>query len=471
MRKHTIEVSKTINFTDILKFGRELLNKTGQPAEVLALVNNEYLKKIGIKYILEYEHNTKQIPDIIYQTDEESKEPKNGLSFSDGAIIQPAIQPAEWPAKLYTTRRIIFVCNRASRNHQIQAASEANGIVIDYYTWKVLSYPPAALSFNMSEDTIIKHLESKTYKIYNIDFGTIITLYYYNGKWVISSANGYEIDNKIWIGTRTFRNLVDEIFEKYDIDVSKLNIHWCYTFGFHHNEYHPFDGAGQPPIRAWFIRAVNIVEYNTSFNIVSADNTIVDGKIPMQTENIELNKLAVSNPKGVMANIKDICSKSYVNYINDRRVTPVYGFVLLSANPSLIADVLIESDLQKKLRKFICRRPPNELDPTKRFNWMMINSSIDKIDDKPIFRKMFPQTIAVGEKFDKLLIDLAKKIVLDFNKENVVYGNNQFDQLVKFVIDQMKKQSHNINKKPESIGIVQDFLRRDEFVYLYAEIL
>jgi hypothetical protein len=461
MRKVDVFSVKTVDFSEIYNFGKYLI-KNNSPAETLRQVNEKYLRPTGIKYILEnIEYQKKLVPEIIHQTDEKTDE--SGISIKIKEI--EGIEEYKPNFKEEVSQRILLLCDRASRDHKIQAASEANGIVIEYKTWAVLSYPPPALSFNMSHQDIEKCLKIGLYKIFRADFGTIVTLYYFNDKWRISSANGYEIDNMIWIGTRTFRDLIDEVFNKYSLDVDTLNKKYCYSFGFHHYEYHPFNGAGQLPIRAWFIRAIDL----DTFHIM--DNGSIGCKIPMQQESVELNKLAAIDSAMAIKKIYEICENSYTKYITEKTSTPIYGFILISNNPVENANVLIESKLQCKLRQLICRRPPSELNPEKRFNWMMINASMDSIDNKPIFRKLFPQTIDSGEKFDKLILNLATKIVGIYNRESVTYSNTQFDQIVKFIIEQMKERNAHVNKSNISIKIVQHFLCQSNFAYLYASIL
>jgi hypothetical protein len=449
MRKQKQTVVKTADIKEVVKFAKGLISQGQKPKDVLNEVKKLYFVPYGIRVLYDKSEDV----NIIHQTDED------GVNPSDNAPIN--IEPTK-------SKRIILVCDRASRNHEIELASECNGIVIDMLTWNILSYPPAALSFNMSADNVKKNLSAGLYKIYKADFGTIVTFYYYNNRWILSTANSYEIDNKIWSGNRPFRDIINEIFNSYKINMDELDKDWCYSFGFHHNEYHPFNGGGQKPARAWFVRSVNLKKFNDVGEFVLSHDNM--NKLPLQLEAADLNKNCNENPVEVYSKMIKDCDGSLINYHNNNQLTPCYGFILISARPDIIANVLIESKLLMKIRKLICRKPPPDIPVNKRFIWWMVNATFNEAE-KPVYRSLFPYTKTYGEKLDTTIREIATKVVDVSQKDNYKFSETQTDKIAKYTIEKMKEKKIIVNRKPISIGIIQDFLMTPEFTNLYTTIL
>jgi hypothetical protein len=467
MRRQKQTTVKTVNIKDVVTFAKKAINSGTSPKDVLAEVTNLFFNPSNIRVIFD----TSEDVNIIYQTDEATPADRaDNVSVSIVAPDLPTKNEKVTESPTGPVKRIVLVCDRSSRNHEIELASECNGIVIDMNTWNILSYPPAALSFNMNPVKIKENLSAGVYKIYRADFGTIVTLYYYKNRWVLSTANSYEIDDKIWSGDKTFRQLIDEIFQIYDINIDELNKHWCYSFGFHHNEYHPFNGAGQQPKRAWFVRAVNVEKFNSAGEFTCAEHNIIMNKIPMQHDAKELNKDSIIDSSGVYSRIITQCEDSLPNYITNKNKMPCYGFILISNKPEIVANVLIESKLQMRLRQLICRRPPSDVPINKRFMWWMINATFNETD-KPIFRALFPQTEDYGIKLDGTIRAIASRVVEVSQKDNFKFDETPVDKIAKFAIEKMTEKKILINRKPVSIGIVQDFLMCSSFANVYSIIL
>lgn len=450
MRAHTIISKKTCDLSQVINYAKSALAiADAKPIDILKDINDKFLKPAGVRMVFD----NKEIPLLIYKTD------KDALGESGDPLIDC---------------RMLLTCDRASRNHQIELASECNGVVVDPSTWDIISYPPAALSFNMQKNAMIDCLKSNLYKIYYADFGSVITLYYYGSRWRISTANSYQIDDLIWIGTKTYRELINELMENIELDIEELDKDWCYSFGFHHPEYHKFNGATLKPIRAWFIRAINIVDFNKTGKLTPENTTENNGimfhKIPKQKYADDIMAIANIDPAAAIKKMEERCAASTTNYFSNPCNIPLHGFILKSIKPDVIADTLIESDLQCKLRQMISQRPPISIPIEKRFDWMMINSSFS-IENKVIFRKLFPHTVPFGEQLDQLIRKISSRIVDISNKPDIVFENNNIDKVAQFIIEQMSANKIEVNRKPKSIGIIQDFLQQQEYIEVYIKLL
>ena len=455
MRAQTTIFKKTTDLAEVIKFAKNMI-KQSNVINVLKEVNNQYFDPAGIRMIFD----NKEIPRLMYQTDVENIE-KSGI-LSEKSI------------------RMVLTCDRASRNHQIELASECNGIVININTWDILSYPPAALSFNMQKSTILDCFKTKMYEIYYADFGTVTTLYYFDNKWQLSTANSYEIDNMIWLGKKTFRELIDELFASIELDINKLDTNLCYSFGFHHNEYHKFNGATQKPVRGWFIRAINLTKFNGENNEsadyhlnsenMTTNNNVFFNKMPKQQEATDIIKILSADPEAALKKIDEKCNEALLKYFNNPKCIPCYGFILKSVKPEIIADVLIESTLQTKLRQLIGQRPPTDIPPEDRFQWMMINSSFS-IEYRPVFKSLFPQTNNSIDKLDEIMRKVASRVTDAYGKENFKFADNNIDKVAEYVLEQMTNDKILINRQVSSIRIVQDYLCQSLFIPVLLKLM
>lgn len=470
MRAHKLTPQKTTDLALVLETARGHLKNGASALETLRRINDEYLSVNNVHIIPE--GSDPEIVKLIADTD---------TPDADKACLPTTMVPA----------RILLSCDRASRNHQVELASECNGVVIDPSTWRVLSYPPAALSFNMPHNVIIDCLKNGWYTPIVADFGTVMTLYFKPakslklgarpdaGSWVLSTANGYEIDNKIWMGTRTFRELVDELFEKVQLDIDQLDKNWCYSFGMHHPDYHPFNGGGQDPIRGWFIRAVHLGEINTDKCVRRLheipDGTSVDAKkmfnkLPGQHVDQEIINMTTISPQAAMQHMLTKCKEGSIrSYIADRQKVPCYGYVLISRSPEIISSCLLESDLMAYIRRTVCQRPPREIKPEHRFNWMLVRSSFD-ISDKDYFRTVFPQASNMGELLDNSIRRIASRIV-DSLQNGFKFDDTDDDKVVKFFRSEMTRRNVVIDRKPESVGIVQNFIQKPDYARIYIKLI
>lgn len=451
MRNSQVVYKKTICIADVIKQAKDNL-KTKSPIETYNIIKDKYFESAGVRVIFD---NT-EIPKLIYNTDNEA-ENKNEKT------------------EQITPTRMLLTCDRASRNHQIELASECNGIVIDFATWNILSYPPAALSFNMPKNTIIDCFLNGHYKIIYADYGTVVTLYHYGGKWIMSTSNSYEIDNLKWMGQFTFRELLDEILADEKIDIETLDTDYCYSIGFHHNEYHKFNVPGRKMRYAWFIRAVNLKKYNNS-NIVKTNKEHLNFiseyvletnsklKLPMQTRNMELEKLIAigGNITKEYDKMFEKCENALPNTINKQNMTPFFGYILKSNNPDIIADAFMESSLQTKLRLMVCQRPPQNINIENRFKWMVMNSMFN-VELAPAFKRLFSESLPYIETYNNIINVLASNITRDLFKESV-------SKTSKFFIDELKYKNILLNRKHVSIDIVKNFLYDINFIPIYISL-
>jgi hypothetical protein len=199
----------------------------------------------------------------------------------------------------------------------------------------VIHYSPKFIQENYSPDMDIIMAKD----------GTTVTLYYFDGKWAISTHRGFEVNGYEWVEHKTYQDILDEVLIKYpDFNYDRLDKTKCYSLGFNHSDFHPFVENKQQyttPVdeyknrytsSAWFIQSVDLNKFNASdTECVSYTDDI---GLPIQ-ENISVPSLC---------KLFRTADDSYNNYINTGVVN--YGYLIRIG----LKQYLVESTLLKNIR-------------------------------------------------------------------------------------------------------------------------
>lgn len=390
------------------------------------------------------------------------------------------------------SQRALLMCPRGSCDHRIPLAEECNGVVVDLESWAVLSYPPPALAHRPRRDVVLAGMAAGAYTVAVVDYGTVATLYHTRGRWAVSTAASFEIDDKIWIGTLTFRTVIADVLTAYGLQLlpdgrlldqagAPVSAEWCYTFGFHHPEYHPFNGRGQWPKRAWFIRAVHLRAFNATANkrltpaMVRTAPADVAGFQLMAPQQIDegLTAAARERPEetlDLMMRTNQGAQTRYTGVLDGElaEAGPHYGYILLSRDAEF-ASCLLESTLMENLRRMVCIRPPETVRPADRFLYMTFMATCN-IATKSIFRRMFIGAAELGARGDKLIYHISSLIVESF-KPRYTPGADAVSQVVDHLRGQMIEKKLMVDRAPASINIVQDFVCSPAYINLFVALL
>jgi hypothetical protein len=150
--------------------------------------------------------------------------------------------------------------------------------------------------------------------------GTIVSLYYYDNKWRISTTRGYDMGASKWLSTKTYDEIVAIVLQKYDISFDELDQSKYYTIGFHHPEYHPFMNE----ITAWSVSSRNKIDKLPQQPQVTFPSTFTNEQI--------LNALH-NNNHGAMR-----------NYLSFGKIH--YGYILRYND----SNIILESDLFQNIK-------------------------------------------------------------------------------------------------------------------------
>lgn len=161
-----------------------------------------------------------------------------------------------------------------ARNYQV--AAECNGIIIDYSTWEVVYRPPELPNSQFAVAKVAENFVD--YNVYALNDGTVVGLYYYHGKWRISTARGIDMGDVPLFGNNnvaqvTYQQAIEiamstakmpapknlEAYARGEVDSpqpralrwDELDVDASYTVGFTHPAMHFSKFTGM-----WMIRAV-----------------------------------------------------------------------------------------------------------------------------------------------------------------------------------------------------------------------
>lgn len=151
---------------------------------------------------------------------------------------------------------------------------QANGIILAIeetdlgLTCNVLAVPPNEFNPKFDQTELTKNISKGYYKLYEIQDGTTITMFYDSncvsvntntklqkvndvdsivtkktyklGKWIYSTKNSFDVSEIVWRGFN-YGKVIDNTLSKYNFDFNKLDTLKSYTIGFKHPAFHPFN--------------------------------------------------------------------------------------------------------------------------------------------------------------------------------------------------------------------------------------
>lgn len=336
--------------------------------------------------------------------------------------------------------------------------SEANGIVLlcdldAEFQWSVLVMPPRTLTTKYNKRKLISNI--KSYTISPMNDGTIISLYYYDNKWRISTTRGYDMGPNKWLSTKTYDEIIAIVLAKYDISFDELDSSSYYTIGFHHPEYHPFVND----ITAW------------SINFVDESKKGI-GKLPQQ--------LSVTFPKNftneqIFNALQNNNYGAMANYITSGKIH--YGYILRYND----SNILLESDLFQNIKYIYYKHPKifNErnteninkqlLDPTTRNLFVALRAYMNP-EKKYVALSLFSHFKELYSSFDEMISEAALNVLLKI-QDNKLQIKSSLNNVITLVSNHITLVGGFDPQASESKSIAMDFLTDPRYIYAYLNYL
>lgn len=265
----------------------------------------------------------------------------------DGSVGPAMISP---PAHVNVTRLFLFN-NRGSVNWRKEAQMCCNGVVLSYPDMHILATPPRFMSAAQGGQHRRRNVNLTNYHVFSINDGTVVTLYWFADRWVISTAHAHDVGAYKWGADKNYDEVFAEVMGHYpEFSLDKLDKTKSYTIGFRHPTMHPL--PGDLPVAAWLIHSATASQLGVT--MCYRDNIGLPRQVPLA--------------KGALSglNLQKKCDAALREYLGSRRtagadarpgtdtrptpVTILYGYVLRSKNPAH-PDLLFESSLLRFLRE------------------------------------------------------------------------------------------------------------------------
>ena len=298
---------------------------------------------------------------------------------------------------------------------------QCNGLILENTnisgeTMKPLVIPPPLFRTKVDTPVVNEQLKKGMYDIIKLEDGTTVSLYWYNDKWCIGSNNGIDVSNIKW-NIKTYSEILDDVLHNNNIMptdfYSSLDKNSCYTFGFKHPAFHPFDTR----YKIWFIQSINLTDFATTGVISHNYDTP-----PTTTPAISVQE-KIDTPNNIKILYK-ILYNALDEYIQTKTVN--YGFMLRAKDTAASTgvavqlqqdlNIVLESSLLRLIRKMYYDKTlttsakSNGYD---RHNYILVWSFLNKTSFGAVYDKfllLFPQFQQEFNILDNIRSQLAADI-------------------------------------------------------------
>lgn len=397
--------------------------------------------------------------------------------------------------------RVLLASYRKCEKLSMEVYRQLNGLVLSVPGWKVLSVSAPILNYNVKVETVAKNL--KSYDIYPVIDGTVVTLYWYEPAkaWRLSSSHGYDVTDMRWIGARTYMEALLELATQYNaFSLERLNRACSYTIGFRHPDFQPmkYDGA-----KVWFIQSCNTSLMN-NLSIANVDISQLVGQSAAAVQAI-LSKTA-AKPMLLINTTEDIglpiqAPIQFPPDISDEKIvetlrkhnenalpeftkslsgdfvgTPHYGYFLRPKPGTDLCDTMFESTLLHLVKNALYNFPKkrhvgeSELTPENRLEYAKLRAYLSNTLKYP-FITLFPQFQSDYGRYDVLFGKIAERVSQIARKTRDKKSNDPRVELLaqKFAAHIKEKRINVANA--EGMSIIMDFLRDRRYLELYFSVL
>ncbi len=325
-----------------------------------------------------------------------------------------------------------------------------NGLIVDGDN-EVICIPPPCPIYRET----FTGINLDDYYIYPMNDGTTINLYYFNDKWVMATARGYDMNKVSWANNKTFQEVFDELVEhcKYNFKYENLDKTKTYSIGFKYLQYHPFiDNQDEGYIgKMWFIQSTSINK--ETLGKVSYDEDI---GIPKQTKlDIDASVMQKDN----VLSLEDFYKNKIINY----------GYILKAKNPTYeegYIEYVFPSALFKAIQKFVYIRT-HTFESGNKIKSIILRAYFD-FKNRETFTKLFPQYKGDMLKIQEIIKKIIDKIIT-IAKTNNMSGVGKFDKIAQFFYDEIGKKINYTNKNSRSM--IHDFIVNQKYLSKYLELL
>ncbi len=320
--------------------------------------------------------------------------------------------------------RVVLYTKQGRADFKNPLVKECNGLVFEYNDgWTLLAMPQSAFCTNkISMRRLNDMFCAGCYDVFEVLDATILTLYFYNGAWRVSSTKGYDIGDIEMVKGMTFMEAIKDLMRtKYQaFSLDSLHTSRSYTIALRHSQYHIFDETKYHEGKSKFPTKKN-VDMNSYIMVMAiADltsctfNTQRVVGLPMQ------NPLNLRDAKVPL--IVDYARRAYDKYElafkrQEFKYKPLYGYILRSRSrsvPDEYSTVFIESELFKVVKSGLYR--DNEALRKGDHRQLVANMAANH-ERLHQFKVLFEQFMPMFESLERNLDDVAAVVLRQIASE------------------------------------------------------
>lgn len=169
---------------------------------------------------------------------------------------------------------LFLIHNQDNSNFNNKIVNECNGIILDKNTLKIVCYTFDKCS---DEQNIPDNLDkNKLFLEYAIE-GSLIRLYYYDNKWILSTKRCIDASKSKWLSDKNFVELFNECLGNINMNI---DTNYCYSFIISHPENNIFSKNNTPKLYHISTRNMNnLEEVNMNIGVPVLDREIISQNV------------------------------------------------------------------------------------------------------------------------------------------------------------------------------------------------
>lgn len=365
-----------------------------------------------------------------------------------------------------TPFRVILYGKKTGADYKNPMTKECNGLVLEYNQgWKVLAIPPRAFCTNKLSFKKINDLYTAgAYDVYEVLDATILTLYFYNAEWKVSSTKGYDIGNMNMTSEMTYMQAIQHLMDtKYCLfKFENLNKAFSYTIALRHSKYHIFDETKHLVNRTRSAPREG-VDMNSYIMIMCVSDLCTMSYVAKHVAGLPKQNPLSMRDSGIHV-LTNYARSSYAKYekayrLQNFKYKPLYGYILRSKNKSVpdeCSTIYIESELFKVLQIALYKN--NEPLQNNDINQMITNMSINH-ERYEQFKILFQQFSHKFEELENIINLIAMETISQIVSPSEM---GDYDDTKKDLISDLVQQ---FSTQPDiTTGVVKDMIYSKRYV-------
>lgn len=351
--------------------------------------------------------------------------------------------------------RVVLSGDRNKQN-SFTMANVHSTYIIDSTTWTITSVFPKMCQSSPQQSKINNILNSQEYTLSKIIDGTIINLYFFNGKWNMATSTSYDLTGKKWIGDSTYFDVFmnvcnDGMKQEFGTNFENLDTTSCYNFIMRSHEFHPFlhDPEGLTFVNRVDLKTLEVISINPFETIPSQQ--IVEHSFQTYDE------------------MKESLKASFQTAVNGGDVN--YGYIIHPTDQTQ-PNIMVESELLQKIRYhayFMPNALKNILNETNREKFRIINNVIHS-QSYSEFLSLFPQYAQTHTEY-KTCLDTITKIIVDKLKNPKKEIKHPLVPMTKKILDSICRRENLMTLKYGDVNsVVHNYVYNTYYISVYLQL-